>query len=193
MPVLSAWMTRYATWSVSRFQVESESLTALPKVLEKCWIQDRTESETKVASELRQRAWITTRYREECEKRANSMQALDNAKTYGNALVYIKVSEIDECEIEDDAEYQVSAVGKSWTTSNVVQTMHGHRWLSPALVERFEVETCTENLWPIAACAATFALAELRAGNKRGCWIWYVFPECLAEQRQQQQPEVPTA
>ena len=76
MPVLSAWMTRYATWSMSRFQVERESRTALLRVLENRRIQDRIGSVTKVASELRQRAWITTRYREECEKRANSMQAL---------------------------------------------------------------------------------------------------------------------
>ena len=50
------------------------------------------------------------------------MQALDNAKTDGNALGYMKDSETDECEIEDDAEYQVSAVsevGKPWTTRNV--------------------------------------------------------------------------
>ena len=71
------------------------------------------------------------------DERANSLQVLDNAKTDGNALGYMKVSETDECEIEDDAEYQisaVSAVGKPWTTRNVVQTMHEHRWLSPALV-----------------------------------------------------------
>ena len=74
----------------------------------------------------------------------------------------MKVSETDECEIEDDAESQVSAAGKPWTTRNVIQTMHEHRWLSPALLERddFEDETCTENLWSITACAATFALAE---------------------------------
>ena len=87
MSVLSVWMTRYATWSVLRFQVKSEGRTALPRVLENCRIQDRIESATEVASELRQRTWITTRYRKECEKRANSMQALDNAKTDGNALV----------------------------------------------------------------------------------------------------------
>ena len=168
MLVLSAWMTRYATWSMSRSQVRSESRTALLRVLENCWIQDRIENATEVATELRQRAWIATRYREECEKRANSTQALDNAKTDGSALGYMKVSETDECEIEDDAEYQVSEVGKPWTTRNVVQTMHEHRWLSPALVERneFEDETCTENLWSMVACAATFALAELRAGIK---------------------------
>ena len=185
MPVLSAWMARHATWSMSRFQVKSESRTALPRVLENCWIQDRIESATEVASKLRQRAWITTRYREECEKRANSMQALDNAKTDGNALGYMKVSETDECEIEDDAEYQVSEVGKSWTTRDVIQTMHEHRWLSPALVERndFEDETCTKNLWPLAACAATFALTDFRAVDKRGCWIWYVFPQFLDSNR----------
>jgi len=27
------------------------------------------------------------------------------------------------------------------------------------------------------------ALAELRAGNKRGCWIWYVFPQFLDPNR----------
>ena len=135
MPVLSAWVTRYATWSMSRFQVKRESRTALLRVLENCRIQDdRIERATEVASELRQRAWITTSYREECEKRANSMQALDTAKTDGNALEYMKVSESDECEIEDDAEYQVSAVGKPWTTRNVIQTMHEHCWLSQALV-----------------------------------------------------------
>ena len=42
---------------------------------------DRIESATEVVSELLQRAWITTRYRTESEKRASSMQALDNAKT----------------------------------------------------------------------------------------------------------------
>ena len=73
-----------------------ESRRALPRVLENCRIQDRIESATEVASELRQRAWITTRYREESKKRANSMQALDNAKTDGNALEYMKVSETDE-------------------------------------------------------------------------------------------------
>ena len=102
MHVLSAWMTRCTTWSMSRFQVKSESRTALLRVLEYCRIQDRIESATKVASELRQRTWITTRYREECEKGASSMQALDNAKTDGNALGYMKVSETDECEIEGD-------------------------------------------------------------------------------------------
>ena len=140
MPDLSAWLTHFATWSMSRFQVNSQSRTALLRVLENCRIQDRMESATEVASDLRQRAWITTRYREECEKRANSMQALDNAKTDGNALEYMKVSQTDECEIEDDAEYQVSEVGKSWTTRNVIQTMHEHRWLSPALVERDDFE-----------------------------------------------------
>ena len=195
MPDLSAWMTRHATWSMSRFQVRSESRTALLRVLENSRIQDRFESATESASELRQRAWIATRYREKCEKRASSMQALDNDKTDGNALAYMKVSETHECEIEDDAEYQVNAVGKPWRTRNVIQTMHEHRWLSPALKERddFKDETCTENLWPIAACAATFALTELREGNKRGCWIWYVFPQFFKpEQRQHQQPEVPT-
>ena len=71
------------------------------------------------------------------------MQALDNAKTDGNALEYMKVGETDECEIR-----AVTAVGKPWTTRDVTQTMPEHRWLSPALVERddFEDETCTENL-----------------------------------------------
>ena len=102
MPDLSAWMTRYASWSVLRFQVKSESPTALPRVLENCRIQDRIESATKVDSELRQRAWITTTYRKECDKRTNSMQALDNAKTDENALGYMKVSKTDECEIKGD-------------------------------------------------------------------------------------------
>ena len=93
MPDLSAWMTRHAAWSMSRFQVERHSRTALPRVLENCRIQDRIESATEVVSELRQKAWIMTRYREECEKRTNSMQALDNAKTYGNALGFMKVNE----------------------------------------------------------------------------------------------------
>ena len=44
MPVLSAGMTRYATWSMSKFQVKCKSRTALPRVLENCWIQDRIES-----------------------------------------------------------------------------------------------------------------------------------------------------
>ena len=91
--------------------MKSESPTALLRVLENCRIQDRIGSATEIARGLRQqRAWITTRHREECEKRANSMQALDNANTDGNALGYTKVSETDECEIEDDAEYQVGAV-----------------------------------------------------------------------------------
>ena len=80
MSVLSAWMTRYATWSMSRFQVKSESRTALLGVLENCRIRDRIASVTAVASELRQRAWITTRYRKEREKRefhAGSRQCQD--------------------------------------------------------------------------------------------------------------------
>ena len=56
MPDLSAGMMRYATWSMSKFQVKSESRTALPKVLENCRIQDKIESATKVASELRQKS-----------------------------------------------------------------------------------------------------------------------------------------
>ena len=102
MPDLSARMTRCATCSMSKFQVKSESRTALPRVLENCRIQDRIESATEVASELRQRAWITTRYCKECEKRASSIQALDNAKTDENVLGYMKFSETDECEIKGD-------------------------------------------------------------------------------------------
>ena len=59
------------------------------------------------------------------------MQALDNAKTDSGALVYMKVSETDECEIKDDAECQVSAVsevGKPWTMRNVIHTA-GYHWL----------------------------------------------------------------
>ena len=83
--------------------------------------------------------------------------------------------EIERCNLE----------GRLRPTRNVIQTMHEHRWLSPVLVERddFKDETCTENLWPIAACAATFALAELRAGNERGCRIWRVFPQFLDPNR----------
>ena len=81
MSALTAWMTRYATWSMSRLQVKSESRTAFLRFLENCGVQDRIESATEVASELRQRAWITTRYCKECEKRAKSIQARDNAKT----------------------------------------------------------------------------------------------------------------
>ena len=142
MPDLSAWMTpQPGACRDSRWRLKAEQRL---RVLENCWIQDRIESATEVASELRKRAWITTRYREECERRANSMQALDNAQTDGNALGYMKVSETDECEIEDDAGFQVSAVsevGKPWTARNVVQTMHEHRWLSPALVERNDSKT----------------------------------------------------
>ena len=87
---------------MSKFQVKSESGTALLRVLENCRIQDRIESATEVASQLRQRAWITTRKCKECEKRASSMQALDNAKTDENALGYMKVSETDECENKGD-------------------------------------------------------------------------------------------
>ena len=111
----------------------------------------------------------------------------------------MKVSETDECEIEVDAEYQVSAViegGKPWTTRNVIQTMHEHRWLSPALVERndFEDETCTENLWPIAACAATFALTLITCGEQARLMDLVRLPAVFGpEQRQHQQPEVPTA
>ena len=103
----------------------------------------------------------------------------DDGDESGEAFLREASDENDEeAEIEGDAEYQVSEVGKPWTTRNVDQTMHEQRRLSLALVERddFKDETCTENLWPIAACAATFAWTELRAGNKRGCWIWYVFP-----------------
>ena len=56
MPILSAWMTRYATWSMSRFQVKSESRTALLRVWKNCRVHDRIESAIKVANELRQRA-----------------------------------------------------------------------------------------------------------------------------------------
>ena len=94
-------MTRCATWSVSKFQVKSESRTALLRVLENHRIQDKIESATEVASELRQRAWITTRYREECEIRANSMQALNNAKIDENALGYMKVSEDQRRRVEE--------------------------------------------------------------------------------------------
>ena len=68
MPDLSAWMTRCATWSMSKFQVKSESRTTLPRVLENCRIQDRIESATEVASEMRQRAWITTKYCKEVRR-----------------------------------------------------------------------------------------------------------------------------
>ena len=76
--------------------------SATERVLEKHRVQDKIESATEIASELRQRAWITTRYCKECEKRASSMQALDNAKTDENVLGHMKVSETDECEIEGD-------------------------------------------------------------------------------------------
>ena len=61
MPVLSAWMTRSATWSMSKFQVKSESRTALLRVLENHRIQDKIESATEVASELRHTEWIADR------------------------------------------------------------------------------------------------------------------------------------
>ena len=112
MPVLSAWMMRYATWCMSKFQVKSESRTALVRVLENHRIQDKIESATEVASELRHTAWIAKRHREECERRANSMQVLDNATTDGNALEYVKFCKKGECEIEDDEEHHVSAVSK---------------------------------------------------------------------------------
>ena len=82
------------------------------RVLENHRIQDKIESATDVASELRHTAWIATRHREECEGRANSMHVLDNATTDGNVLVYVKLSKKGECEIEDDEEHQVSAVSK---------------------------------------------------------------------------------
>ena len=91
MLVLSAWTTRYATWSMSKFQVKSESRRALLRVLENHRIQDKIESATEVASELRHTAWIATRHREECDRRANLMQVLDNATTYGNAFGYVKL------------------------------------------------------------------------------------------------------
>ena len=47
----------------------------------------------------------------------------------------------------------------------------------------FKDETCAENLWTIAACAPTFALTRIRAGNKRGSWIWRVFPQSLDPNR----------
>ena len=54
MPDLSAWMTRCATWSMSKFPGEERKPnSALPRVLENCLIQDRIESATEVASELR--------------------------------------------------------------------------------------------------------------------------------------------
>ena len=59
--------TRHATWSMLRFQVKSESRTTLVRVLESHRIQDKIESATEVASELRRTAWIATRHREECE------------------------------------------------------------------------------------------------------------------------------
>ena len=101
MPVLSAWMTRCATWSMSKFQVKSESRTALLRVLEN---QLRVNCVTT--------AWTATRHREECDRRANLVQVLDNATTDGNALGYVKLSKKGECEIEDDEEHQVSAVSK---------------------------------------------------------------------------------
>ena len=49
-------MTGYATWSMSRFQVKSESRTALLSVLENHRIQDKIESATEVANKLRHTA-----------------------------------------------------------------------------------------------------------------------------------------
>ena len=82
--------------------MKSESRTTLVRVLENHRIQDKIESATEVASELRQRAWIMTTNRKECEKRANSMQALDNAKTDENASGYMKASETDEFKNKGD-------------------------------------------------------------------------------------------
>ena len=92
--------------------MKSESRTALLRVLENHRIQDKIESATEVASELRHTAWIATRHREESEERANSIEVLDKRHTNGNALVYVKLSNKGECEIEDDEEHQVSAVSK---------------------------------------------------------------------------------
>ena len=91
---------------------EERSRTTLVSVLENHRIQDKIESATEIASELRHTAWIATRHREECEERANSMQVLDNATTDGNVLEYVKLGKKSECEIEDDEEHQVSAVSK---------------------------------------------------------------------------------
>ena len=112
MSFLTACMTRYATWSMSRFQVKSGSRTAFPRVLENCRIQDRIGSATENTSELLHSAWITTRYRKECEKRASFIQALENAKTDENALGYMKVNESGECEIRDDKWKKLSGEAK---------------------------------------------------------------------------------
>ena len=51
----------------------------LVRVLEIQRIQDKIESATEIASELRHDVLMKTRHREECEGKAKSMQVLDNA------------------------------------------------------------------------------------------------------------------